>query len=67
MRNQKEDALAQQLSKLLPKLKNDESEMGRQFYETAKAYISNSKQLYKIIEISDKNHLFYDNPLYLQR
>jgi signal transduction histidine kinase len=55
MRNQKEDALAQQLSKLLPKLKNDESEMGRQFYETAKAYISNSKQLYKIIEISDKN------------
>ncbi|MEA1884701.1 MAG: ATP-binding protein [Thermotogota bacterium] len=55
MRNQKENELAQKLSKLLPKLKSDESEMGQQFYETAKAYIRNSKQLYKIIEISDKN------------
>ncbi len=55
MRNQKEDEFTQQLLKLLPKLKNDESDMGKQFYETAKAYIRNSKQLYKIIEISDKN------------
>ena len=55
MRNQKDDELAQKLTKLLPKLKNDESEMGQQFYETAKAYIRTSKQLYKIIEISDKN------------
>jgi len=55
MRNHKEDVLAQKLSGLLSKLKNDETEMGQQFYETAKAYIRNSKQLYKIIEISDKN------------
>ena len=55
MRNQKDDELAQKLTKLLPKLKNDESEMGQQFYETVKAYIRTSKQLYKIIEISDKN------------
>ena len=55
MRNQKEDDLTQKLTRLLPKLKNDETEMGQQFYETAKAYIRTSKQLYKIIEISDKN------------
>lgn len=55
MRNQKEDELAQKLLKLLPKLKNEKSEMGQQFYETAQAYIRTSKQLYKIIEISDKN------------
>ena len=55
MRNQKEDELAQKLYNLLPKLKKDDSTTGKLFYETAKAYLRTSKQLYKVIDISDKN------------
>src|SRR6056297_1146224 len=55
MTNKNVDELAQRLYELLPKLKKDDSEMGKEFYKTAKAYIRTSKQLYKIIEISDKN------------
>ena len=55
MTNKNTDELAEHLYELLPKLKEDESEMGKEFYKTARAYIRTSKQLYKIIEISDKN------------
>jgi len=55
MSNRKLDALAQHLIELLPQLKEEQSQMAKEFRKTAEAYIRTSKQLYKIIEISDKN------------
>ncbi|MFP4461143.1 MAG: ATP-binding protein [Thermotogota bacterium] len=55
MTNKNLDKLAQHLIELLPKLKEDKSQMAQEFYQTAEAYIHTSRQLYKIIEISDKN------------
>jgi len=56
MNKQKNDELVKYIKELLPKLENDKSPLGKDFFKVALAYIRLSKQFYKVIEISDMNH-----------
>ncbi len=53
--NKDNDEIFEYLQELLPRIRNDGSQMAKDFYATAKSYIKTYRQLYKIIEISDKN------------
>ena len=56
MNKQKNEELVKYIKELLPKLENDKSPLGKDFFKVALAYIRLSKQFYKVIEISDMNH-----------
>ncbi len=53
MKNKKQDPFFDYISDLLPELEKDDTQKGKDFYKTAKAFIKLHDQFYKVIEISD--------------